>query len=186
MSTPKPTLHQLEPDQLPKRIAQDWQDSMNLRGDATFFAVFANHPELYDWYIDRFYGELFYSGQVDRRSKEILRLRLSAKHGCRFCNQGNRPAAADAGLSDEEIDSIMFDDGDRLNEQDMAILTLADQMLLDNLSGSLDKQLHQQLSPHFSDAQILELGVVAAVLTGMAKMLFVYDLVEKQANCPCA
>ena len=29
-----------------------------------------------------------------------------------------------------------------------------------------------------------KLGVVGAVLTGMAKMLFVYDLVEREPNCP--
>ena len=52
------------------------------------------------------------------------------------------------------------------------------------MHGQLDKALHDELKPHFDDAEIFELGMTAAVLTGMAKFLFVYDLVEKEANCP--
>ena len=40
------------------------------------------------------------------------------------------------------------------------------------------------LSEHFDDAQIIELGMVGAFLSGMAKFLFVFDLVEKEADCP--
>ncbi len=34
------------------------------------------------------------------------------------------------------------------------------------------------------DAQILELGMLAGLLTGMAKFLFTFDLVEREAGCP--
>ena len=50
-------------------------------------------------------------------------------------------------------------------------MRLADQISLPNMHG-------------FDDGAIYELGVIAAVLTGMAKFLFVYDLVEREPNCP--
>ena len=157
---------------------------MALRGDGTFFEVFANHPALFDWYIDRFYGEVFSRGCCDRRSKELLRLRLSSVHGCKFCNQGNRVDARAAGLSDAEMDAVASGYSHELPAADRAVLALAEQMLLTNPGGQLDEALHRQLSDHFDDAQILELGLVAGVLAGMAKMMFVFDLVEKEDNCP--
>lgn len=53
-----------------------------------------------------------------------------------------------------------------------------------NMHGTLTPPLYQALKPFFDDAQIFELGMVAGMLTGMAKFIFVYDLVEKEANCP--
>ncbi|MCL6649613.1 MAG: hypothetical protein K6U89_14920 [Chloroflexi bacterium] len=37
---------------------------------------------------------------------------------------------------------------------------------------------------HFSDGTILEIAVVIAVLTGMAKLLFALDLGEREEYCP--
>ena len=157
---------------------------MELRGDATFFEVFANHPELYRWYTGSFYGEVFNGGVVPRRIKELVRLRLSTVHGCRFCNQGNRVAALEAGLSEDDIAALEDYPASSLGEPEKAALRLADQMLLTNPGGELDEALYTELRRHFSDAEILELGVVLGVLTGMAKFLFAFDLVAREASCP--
>ena len=61
---------------------------------------------------------------------------------------------------------------------------MADQIVLTNMHGELSPALHAELKPHFDDAQIFELGMVAGILAGMAKFIFVYDLVEKEAHCP--
>ena len=68
--------------------------------------------------------------------------------------------------------------------RDRALLQLADQVVLTNMHGHLDAALYAALRAHFDDGQIFELGMTAGVLTGMAKFLFVYDLVDKVANCP--
>ena len=157
---------------------------MDLRGDATLVEVFANHPDLWAWYVNRFYGELFDGGVVARPFKELLRLRLSMRHGCRFCNQGNRRDALAAGLQHEHVDAILDEDNPVFGPAERAILRLADRIALTDPSGVLDEALHTELASCFSDAQVLELGMVAGVLTGMAKFLFAYDLVEKEASCP--
>ncbi len=181
---PNPVLPRVDPKDMPDNIQKAWQHSMDLRGDATFFEVFAHHPELYNWYTDSFYGQVFRAGLVPQRYKELMRLRLSTTHGCRFCNQGNRLDAKAAGLSDEDIDHITNPSTDHFDGAEQAVLQLADQIVLTNSKGGLDQTMHQALGQHFSDAQILELGVVAGILSGMAKFLFVFDLVEKEASCP--
>ena len=84
---PDPLLKRIGRDELPEPLRQAHDRSMALRGDATFFEVFGNNPELFDWYTGSFYGEVFRGGRVERRIKELVRLRLSTVHGCRFCNQ---------------------------------------------------------------------------------------------------
>ena len=177
-------MNRVAPAAMPKDIRRAYEHSMELRGDATFFEVFANHPELYRWYTGSFYGEVFNGGVVPRRIKELVRLRLSTVHGCRFCNQGNRVAALEAGLSEDDIAALEDYPASSLGEPEKAALRLADQMLLTNPGGELDEALYTELRRHFSDAEILELGVVLGVLTGMAKFLFAFDLVAREASCP--
>jgi AhpD family alkylhydroperoxidase len=181
---PSPTLARIQRNALPQDMQAAHDHSMDIRGDATFFEVFGNHPELYRWYSDSFYGQVFRGGLVDRRIKELIRLRLSTIHGCRFCNQGNRLDALDAGLTETDINAIADYASSTLDPREKAALQLADQMLLTNPDGKLDKRLHAELSQYFSDAEILELGLVLGILSGMAKFLFAYDLVEKENNCP--
>ena len=181
---PNPVLPRIQPKDMPDHIKKAWHESMELRGDATFFEVFAHHPELYDWYTNSFYGQVFRSGLVEQRYKELMRLRLSTTHGCRFCNQGNRLSAKAAGLSDQDIEHITDTDTQHFNQAEQAVLLLADQIVLTNPAGHLDHAMHDNLRNHFSEAQILELGVVAGILSGMAKFLFVFDLVEKEESCP--
>ncbi len=59
-------------------------------------------------------------------------------------------------------------------------------MALTNPGGRMDRALYDALREHFDDAEICELGVVMAVIGGMAKLSFVLDLVEKESYCEFA
>ncbi len=181
---PQPVLRRVPRAEMTPRLQGEYDTALQLRDDATMQEVGANAPELMAWYKDEFYGRLFYSGRVDTRSKELLRYRLSMTHGCAFCNKGNRVAATQAGVSAEQLAHIMDDGHACFSPRDRAVLRLADQIAMTNMHGELTATLHADLQPHFDDAQIFELGMVAGILTGMAKFIFVYDLVEKEANCP--
>lgn len=65
-----------------------------------------------------------------------------------------------------------------------AILALADEMVLTNQQGHLSEAQRADLLAHFTPEEVLELGMTAAVLTGMAKFLFVFDLVTREQSCP--
>ncbi len=105
-------------------------------------------------------------------------------HGCAFCNKGNVEAARRAGVSNTQLDAIMKEESDAFSVKESAVLRLAAEMALPNMEGQLTPALYADLSTHFDDGEIFELGMVAAVLTGIAKFLFVYDLVEREAHCP--
>lgn len=181
---PNPVLRRVPRAEMTPRLQGEYDTTLALRDDATMQEVGANAPELMAWYKDDFYGRLFYGGRVDIRSKELLRYRLSMTHGCAFCNKGNRVAADAAGVTAEQLAHIMDETHACFSSKDRAVLRLASQIVMTNMHGELSPALHAELKPFFDDAQIFELGMVAGILTGMAKFIFVYDLVEKEANCP--
>lgn len=181
---PNPLLKRVARADMTPRLQQEYDATLALRDDATLQEVGANAPELMAWYKDEFYGRLFYGGRVETRIKELMRYRLSMTHGCAYCNKGNRDAATRAGVTAEQLARIMNEEAPCFDARERAVLKLADQIVLTNMHGELTPALMAELRPHFDDAQIFELGMVAGILTGMAKFIFVYDLVEKEANCP--
>jgi len=183
---PDPRLPRVAESDMPDDIQALQSASMDLRGDATFFEVMANNPELLRWYINDFYGELFKSGRVSPKALEVLRLRLSAQHGCKFCNQGNRLSARDAGLTDGEIDALFTDDLSAMSDALIPVAQLSDELKLTNEVGALSAKLHARLAQYYTPGQIVELGMIGGILTGIAKFLFVFDLVEKEEFCPFA
>jgi len=171
-------------ENLPTRIRTAWQTSMDLRGDARFFEAFANNLPLYNWYIDSFYTRLFNSDRLDKKTKELLRIKLSTLHGCKFCNQGNKQHALDAGITTEQIQHLDNFENGPFDDKEKTILRLSEQIALNNPNGTLQAKLYSELKSFFTDGEILELGMLMGILSGVAKFMFVFDLVEKEYYCP--
>lgn len=181
---PATVVNRVSRDGLPDNLKSVWDDAQARHGDSTFVEVMGNSPDLLAWYMDEFYAKIFYGDRVPLRTVEVLRLRLANVHGCAFCVRNDTTAALAAGITQEEIDHLDEYETWPFSEADRSALALADQMILTNAFGSLDQKLYIRLKSSFSDAQIVELGMISAVLCGMAKFLFVYDLVERLDTCP--
>jgi len=181
---PSTVVNRVPRSELPENLKTVWDDAQERHGDTTFVEVMANTPDLLTWYRNEFYAKIFYGGRVPLRSVEMLRLRLANVHGCAFCVGNDTTAALAAGITQEEINHLDEYEVWSFSEADRAVLALADQMILTNAFGSLDQILYARLKGSFTDAQIVELGMISAVLCGMAKFLFVFDLVERLDTCP--
>jgi alkylhydroperoxidase family enzyme len=177
------TISRFRREDLPPRLQDAWDQVHRLTGQAAFIEKGAHAPELIDFALVDFYQKIFYAGRVDTKLKLLARLRLSLGHGCRSCNLGNTAGAKEAGYSEAELNAI---EGDRsiFSDAERAVLELADQFLMTNKQGHLDPPLYARLREHFDDAQILELGTVMSYLGGLAKLLFVFDMAEKEETCP--
>jgi len=183
MTKPQPSINKVPRDDLPPHMQVGWDQANELTGDATFIEVSGNNPEVYDWYFKDFYKKLFYSGRLETSLVELVRLRLANVHGCAFCNKGDTAHALKSGISQEQVDSL----GDYLlgpfTNREKAALKLADEMVLNNQRGDLNSELYKELKKDFTDGEIYELGMIMAVLVGVAKFTFVFDLVEKEDYC---
>jgi AhpD family alkylhydroperoxidase len=181
---PDPRISPLPRALMPERWRAVAETADEVRGESTLIEVLAQAPELLGWYYDGFYAEVFFKGRVDRRVKELLRLRLSTLHGCAFCNRGNTRSAEQSGVTPEQIAAIGDPAATCFDARDRAVLALADEMALANMAGEVTPALAAELRRFFAEPEMVELAMVAAVLTGMAKMLFVFDLVSREATCP--
>lgn len=171
-------------DQLPENFHLAWDTLHGLTGDATFVEVFAQNPDMLDFVMSKFYMPVFFGGKVDNRYKQLARLKLSLIHGCRTCNKQNVPGALAAGITQAQVDAM--DDFERgpFTDAEKAVIAYAEQVALTNVGGELSPALFRRLRQHFSEADLLELGTAMAVISGMAKLSFVLNLVEKEAYCP--
>ena len=187
---PDPHLNRVAPAALPDDFKEIWETGIQRTGEAAVVEVFANSPAMTKWYFDGFYDQIFYNANpqmtLDVRTKEILRLKLSKQHGCYFCNKWNAVDAMEASITQAQIDAMPTASAEHFDEKDLAVIELAEQMTLQNMHGELTKDLYDRLKKYYDDKQIVEMGFVAAVLTGMAKYIFVFDLVTKEEVCPVA
>jgi AhpD family alkylhydroperoxidase len=181
---PEPHFKKHTREELPEHMKADWDAAMELHGDATFTETFGSAPHMYDWYLNDYYKKVFYSGRIDVRIMELVRLRLANIHGCAHCNRGDRVAAREAGVPEEQIEGLDDYENGPFSEKEKAILAMADVMVLTNPNGSVTKEIHDRAHAHFTDGEMMEIGVNMAVLCGMAKFIFAYDLVEKEDYCP--
>jgi len=168
-------------------LAPQWQPAWDtlhrLAGDATFVEVFAQAPELLEFVMQQFYMNIFFGGTVHQRYKQLARLKLSLVHGCRTCNKQNVPGALEVGLTQTQIDALAAGEMSPFDDADRAVIDYAAQIALTHVEGHMTKDLFGRLREHFSEAQILELGTAMAVISGMAKLSFVLDLVEREPYC---
>lgn len=185
---PDPAIPPLSPDQLPADLKPLHATGVERTGDATIIGVMAHQPEILRWYFGEFYDGLFYNQhpgmRVDVRSKELLRLKLSKQHGCQFCNRFNTVEALKAGITQEQVDVIFDLEAAAWDAKDRALLRMAEEMMLQNMDGQLTPALYRDLREHYDDGQIVELGFIAAVLTGVAKWIFTFDMVNREETCP--
>jgi alkylhydroperoxidase family enzyme len=173
-------------NRLPEQYHLAWDTMNRLTGEPTFVEVFASNPQMLDFVMGQFYAVVFFGGSVDQRYKQLARLKLSLLHGCRTCNKQNVPGALAAGVSQAQIDAMDDYETGPFTAAEKAVIAYADQVALTNMDGKLTPELYARLREHFSEADILELGVAMAVISGMAKLSFVLNLVEKETYCPFA
>ena len=171
-----------------EKLDAQWQpawDMLNkLTGSATFVEVFANAPQMLDFVMNKFYMPVFFGGQVSQRYKQLARLKLSLLHGCATCNRQNVPGALEAGFTPSQIDALVAGDNTPFTAAERAVIDYAAQVALTNMEGEMTPALLSALRAHFSEADILELGTTMAIVSGMAKLSFVLNLVDKEKYCP--
>lgn len=173
-------------DKLPERFHLAWDTLNGLAGEPTFVEVFATNPDMLEFVMGPFYAGVFFGGKVEQRYKQLARLKLSLLHGCRTCNKQNVPGALAAGITQQQVDAIDTFENGPFTEAEKAVLAYADEVALTNPGGRMTPALYARLRRHFTEADMLELGVTMAVISGMAKLSFVLDLVEKESYCAFA
>jgi AhpD family alkylhydroperoxidase len=109
------------------------------------------------------------SGTLSPRLVELVRLRIAFHNQCRSCMSVRYQSAIDDGLTEDSVCSLAQPDvADDLTEGERSALRFADLFATDHLA--IDDAVYGDLRRHFSEAELVELGVHCAYAVGMGRL----------------
>jgi AhpD family alkylhydroperoxidase len=115
---------------------------------------------------------------LPRRLIELVRLRIAFHNQCRSCMAMRFQSAVDDGVTEDLVCSLEKPaEASDLTEREKAALAYAD-VFATNHFGVNDATF-DQLRAHFSEAEIVELGVFTAYFVGYGRWLAVLDVIEE-------
>ena len=113
----------------------------------------------------RYWEGALYEGELPHRLKEIVRIFLSASQGCAYCSVVRSKQGAEEGVDDALL--LALDDiqsNPHLTEKERAAVVFADRL---KRGEADDEGVFSQLREHFTDTEILELGLFCGTVIGI-------------------
>jgi AhpD family alkylhydroperoxidase len=109
-------------------------------------------------------NDLFYSGLLPHRLKELIRIRMSVAEECGYCSSLRSTQAEREGLTEDVVMQMLdLEHAPDLTAQEKAAIRYADRYRREDVQG---QQVFDALREHFDDEQIIELGVLCSALHG--------------------
>lgn len=133
------------------------------RGDpGAIVSALAHVPEMLEATIP-FIGAVLGPCSLGPRLREIIVLRTSAVMECRYCRNSHSVIALDSGLSHDEVRALRGEapiDASFSVEPERALLAWVDRVARG--TGEVPDAIAAQLAPHFSQADVVEITLIAA------------------------
>jgi uncharacterized peroxidase-related enzyme len=123
-----------------------------------FFRTMANRPEVLKTFVP-FYGAVMGPGSVERRTKELVYLTCSFANECAYCTASHTASGKKAGITEEELRALQTEQDHAFSEPERAAIAYARE-----LTRTADaEESHERLFEHFTNEQIVEITLVAAM-----------------------
>jgi alkylhydroperoxidase family enzyme len=140
------------------------------------YRVLAHRPALAKAFA-AFGGALFQGRILPRRLVELVRLRIAFHNQCRSCMALRYHSAIDDGLTEGAVCSLEKpQEATDLSPAEKAALRYADLSATDHFS--IDEAAFDALREHFSEPEIVELGVFIAFFIGFGRLSAAWDMTE--------
>jgi len=168
-----------------KLAVEDWDPdlrAMTAADEATpleqgMMRMMAHTPEMAKGMI-AFSGALFRNRTLPRRLVELVRLRVAFHNQCRSCMAIRYKSAVDDGMTEGMVCSLEKpQEAADLSEAEKAALRYAEISCVDHLS--ISEATFDDLRAHFSEAQIVELGLFVAFFIGFGRLSAAWDMIEE-------
>ena len=141
-------------------------------------AIRAHVPAVF-WSFVNTWNDVFKSGIVDVRIKELCRVYVSQSVKCGYCGGQRLAEAASGGVTEAHYtDLLNFERSDRDDERQKAALSLADAITWDR---DTDDAFWQRLYTHFSEPELVELGYFIGFTMGQQRFNRLLDIVVEPA-----
>ena len=130
-----------------------------------------------------YWNKLLYDGVLPHKLKEMCRIKISVAHQCGYCSTVRSNVAKAEGLTEEMIDDLFGYAGSKhFTAREKAALHYAE--LFKQGEHSIDKdEVYTALAKHFSDEEIIELGLFCAEVDGVGKFVKSLNVLSWEEAC---
>ena len=133
------------------------------------------------WY--RYWLSLSNEGELPRDLKELCRVKIAFDHTCGYCGTVRSTAAKDTGLTEEKIQEVWdFENSQILSDREKLALRFADHLKHD-ISKADDDAFYAELKSHFSESEIVELGLWCAENVGAGSFVRTLNIISWTEAC---
>jgi len=117
------------------------------------------------------------SGTLPPRLVELVRLRIAFHNQCRSCMSVRYQSAIDDGLTEDAVCCLeQPSDADDLSPAERSAVRFADLFATDHLS--IDDTVYDDLRRHFTEEELVELGVHCAYAVGIGRLAATWQVTE--------
>ena len=117
------------------------------------------------------------NGILPRRLVELVRLRIAFHNQCRSCMAIRYQDAVSDGLTEDLVCSLEKPaEADGLSEAEQIALRYADLFATNHLA--IDDAMYSALGEHFTEGEIVELGLQVALFVGVGRLAATWHIVE--------
>src|SRR6266704_1106582 len=129
-----------------------------------------------------YWNKLLYQGVLPHKLNEMCRIKISVAHQCGYFSTVRSIAKAE-GLTEDIINDLYdYAGSKRFGEREKAALHYAD--LFKQGEHSIDKdEVYTDLAKHFSDEEIIELGLFCAEVDGVGKFVKSLNVLSWEEAC---
>ena len=130
------------------------------------------------------WNKVLYDGVLPHKLKEMCRIKISVAHQCGYCSTVRSNVAKAEGLTEDMIGDLLGDyaASGRFTAREKAALHYAE--LFKQGEHAIDKdEVYRDLQKHFSDEEIIELGMLCAQTDGVGKFVKSLNVVSWEEAC---
>jgi len=116
-------------------------------------------------------------GTIGRRTSELIRLRIAFHNQCRSCMALRYEDSVADGLTTDLVCSLEEpEEAEDLTDGERAALRFADLFATDHLR--IDDEVYDELRRHFSEPELVEIGLLCAISLGIGRLASSWHAVE--------
>jgi AhpD family alkylhydroperoxidase len=130
-----------------------------------------------------YWNKLLYHGVLPHKLKELCRIKISVAHQCGYCSTVRSHVAKAEGLTENLVTQLLdYESSTQFSEREKAALRYADAFKKGEHAIDAD-EIFAQLHEHFSDEEIIELGLFCAETDGVGKFVRSLNVISWEEAC---
>jgi AhpD family alkylhydroperoxidase len=131
-----------------------------------------------------YWNKLLYDGLLPHKLKEMCRIKISVAHECGYCSTVRSNVAKTEGLTEDMITGLLsdYEASEKLSAREKAALRYADAFKRGEHAIDRD-EVYAELQKHFSDEEIIELGLFCAEVDGVGKFVKSMNVLSWEEAC---